>query len=159
MADIFISFIHEEKEKAEALKVFLGKKLGRGSDVFVASNMWTIYAGDDWLKKIKEELGSARVVLLMLSNEVIMRPWVNFEAGAAWLTDKTIIPVCYGGLHPGNLPKPYSNFQGLNLEDDLGSYYLVASLHHHLNLPRMCPPPFLPSDPDVAELLSAFRSS
>lgn len=118
MAEIFISFIHEEKEIAEAVKTFLREKLETHSDVFLSSDMWSIYAGEDWLKKMKEELVPAKVVLLMLSPESVRRPWVNFEAGAAWLTDKVIIPVCIRGLRPEDLPKPYSNFQGLKLEDD-----------------------------------------
>jgi hypothetical protein len=44
LADIFISFIHEEKKIAEAVKAFLGEKLEIQSDVFLASDMWTIYA-------------------------------------------------------------------------------------------------------------------
>src|SRR6266404_7466548 len=130
MADIFISFIHEEEKIAKAVKAFLQKKLQNQSGVFLASDMWAIYAGEDWLKKIKQELTSARVVLLMMSKDAVGRPWVNFEAGAAWLADKTIIPVCFGGLRMEGLAKPYSNFQGLSLEDENGPYYLVASIYH-----------------------------
>jgi len=156
LADIFISFIHEEKKIAEAVKAFLREKLEIQSDVFLASDMWTIYAGEDWLKKIKEELASARIVLLMMSKEAVSRPWVNFEAGAAWLTDKVIIPVCFGGLRMESLPKPYSNFQGLSLEDDYGPYYLVTSIHHHMKPNSLTPPPFPPSDSEVAKLRSAL---
>jgi hypothetical protein len=105
MADIFISFIHEEKNIAEAVKAFL-REHKIESDVFLASDMWAIYAGEDWLKKIKKELEFAKIVLLMMSKEAVSRPWVNFEAGAAWLTDKVMIPVCFGGLQVGSLRKP-----------------------------------------------------
>ncbi len=46
------------------------------------------------------------------------RLWVNFEAGGAWFSgDKKLIPVCIGGLSPARLPKPYSNIQGIDLQD------------------------------------------
>lgn len=159
MADIFISFIHEENKIAEAVQAFLHEKVEIQSDVFLASDMWAIYAGEDWLKRIKEELASAKVVLLMVSKESVSRPWVNFEAGAAWLADKIIIPVCFGGLRMEGLPKPYSNFQGLSLEDDYGPYYLVTSLYHHLKPNSLTPPPFSPRDPEVAKLRSALGAA
>lgn len=118
----------------------------------MASDKWAIYAGEDWLKRIKEELASAKVVVLLLNKKSIGRPWVNFEAGAAWLTEKALIPVCFGDLQKDALPKPYSNIQALSLEDDEGPYYLVTSIHHHLKPTGMTPPPFSPRDPEVSEL-------
>jgi len=62
----------------------------------------------------------------------VARPWVNFEAGAAWLADKPIIPVCYGNLSKDALPHPYSAIQALNLPSE--AYYLLKSVNHQLNL-------------------------
>jgi len=45
----------------------------------------------------------------------VARPWVNFEAGAAWLAGKKIIPVCYGNLSSDALPHPYSAIEAVNL--------------------------------------------
>jgi hypothetical protein len=95
MANIFISFIHEDEKVAEGVKRFLNEKLRIKREVFLASDQWAIYAGEDWLKKIKDELASAKVVILLLSKQSIRRPWVNFETGAAWLADKAI-PACFG---------------------------------------------------------------
>ncbi len=60
------------------------------------------------------------------------RPWVNFEAGAAWLADKKLIPVCYGNLSKDALPHPYSATQAVNLQSE--AYYLVRSVNRQLNL-------------------------
>ena len=60
------------------------------------------------------------------------RPWVNFEAGAGWLADKTIIPVCFGNLSKDALPHPYSAIQALNLASE--AYYLLKSVNRQLNL-------------------------
>jgi hypothetical protein len=158
MADIFISFIHEDEKVAEGVKRFLNEKLRIKSEVFLASDKWAIYAGEDWLKRIKEELTSAKVVVLLLSKASIGRPWVNFEAGAAWLADKAIIPVCFGDLLKDATPKPYSNIQALSLDDDDGPYYLVTSIHHHLDSP-IPPPPFSPNDSGVSALRSVLAEA
>ncbi len=112
MADIFISFIHEDEKVADAVKRFLHEKLEANSKVFLASDKWAIYAGEDWLKKIKDELASAKVVVLLLRKESVGRPWVNFEAGAAWLTEKVIVPVCFRDLQKD---APFAPFKGWGL--------------------------------------------
>jgi hypothetical protein len=146
MADVFISFIHEEEKVADALKTFLGEKLGKESSAFLSSDKWQIFAGEDWLRRITDELKSAKVVILMLSTQSVTRPWVNFEAGAAWTKGIPLIPVCFGGLSKERLPKPYSSIQALNLRDE--SYYLVSSVHHRLGLSGFSPPPFFESQDD-----------
>jgi len=51
MAKVFISFIHEEQSVAKAIETLLRQKL-KFHDVFLSSE-WQIYAGDDWLTKIR----------------------------------------------------------------------------------------------------------
>jgi TIR domain len=110
MADIFISFIHEEEAVAVAVQQLLRAFLGN-RNVFLSADEWQIFAGEQWLDRIKSELQPAKVVVLLLSPRSVQRPWVNFEAGAAWLTGKVIVPACFAGLSKGTLPKPYSNIQ------------------------------------------------
>jgi hypothetical protein len=132
---VFISFVHEDQRVATAVQRYLNARLD--VPVFLASDNWQVYRGEDWLARIRQELTAARVVVLMLSRRSVGRPWVNFEAGAAWLTSKPVIPACYGNLTKGNLPKPYSSFQGLNLRGE--SYYLLSSVAHYLGV--VAPPP------------------
>ncbi|MCJ7503362.1 MAG: toll/interleukin-1 receptor domain-containing protein [Acidobacteriia bacterium] len=129
MADIFISYVHEEAAIAEALQTYL-RDVYAGQKVFLSSDQWQIFAGDIWFDRIRAELGPAKVVILLLSKRSVARPWVNFEAGAAWLSDKKIIPVCIGDLDKGDLPKPYSSIQAVSLPED--HYYLLTSIGHHL---------------------------
>ena len=158
MADIFISHIHEEEVVAKALLCLLRKLLGSNRKAFLSSDRWQIHAGEIWLDRIKEELTSAKVVILLLSPESVKRAWVNFEAGAAWGMDKIIIPVCFNGLSKGNMPHPYSSRQGLDLEHD--GYYLVTSLHHHLTPnggSSSAPLPLLVGDETWKNLKEALR--
>jgi hypothetical protein len=133
-----MSFVHEDQKVASAVQEFL--QAGIHEEVFLSSDKSQIYAGDLWLQKIKEGLSAAEIAILMLSQRSVARPWVNFEAGAAWLADKTIIPVCYGKLSKDALPHPYSGIQKLNLP--LGAYYLVDSVNHHLKLEPISWDPF-----------------
>ena len=137
MARIFVSFVHEDEKLASAVQDLLQTELDLSEEVFLSSDKSQVYAGDLWLQKIKEALSSAEIVILMLSKRSVARPWVNFEAGAAWLADKTLIPVCYGNLSKSVLPHPYSGIQALNLLSE--AYYLLKSVTHQLNLEPMSP--------------------
>lgn len=145
MAKVFISFIHEEQDVASAVQLFLQTQL-ETREIFVSSDPWMVFAGDDWLQRIRDELRSCAVVVLLLSPNSVTRPWVNFEAGAAWLAQKPIVPASFGGLTKDQLPKPYSSIQALNLPDD--AYYLLTSVARHLGISG--PPPWLESDTDPA---------
>jgi hypothetical protein len=131
MARLFVSFVHEDEKLASIVQELLQTELNLRDEVFLSSDKSHIYAGDIWLQKIKEALSAAKVVILMLSKRSVARPWVNFEAGAAWLADKTIIPVCYGNLSKDALPHPYSGIQALSLLSE--AYYLAESVNHQLN--------------------------
>jgi hypothetical protein len=142
MAEVFISFIHEEEEVANAVRAYLDEALNElaaeKTAIFMASDQWQIYAGEIWLDRVMQELKNAKLVILMLSTESVRRPWVNFEAGGAWLRDIPLIPVCYGALTKDSLPKPYSSIQALDIPPEL--YYLATSAAHHLKL-AIAPPP------------------
>src|SRR5205809_5348152 len=139
---VFISHIHEEKEVAIALQELIYAQLGGSAlgkvECFLSSDKWQWIAGEDWLKRIKRELASADVVLLILSPQSLTRHWVNLEAGAAWVTEKTIIPAIYSGLKMKDVPRPYSDFNAVDLEDD--PYHLLRSIGENL----FYPPPLLP---------------
>jgi len=134
VARIFISFIHEELLTATALHEFIDGMLGAKAGSFLSSDEFQVYAGEEWFKRIIEELEAATVVVLVLSKKSVDRPWVNFEAGAAWLKGKKVIPVCIRDMTPGLLPKPYSNLQAVDLRYESGHRYLLRSIAHHLGV-------------------------
>jgi hypothetical protein len=147
MADIFISHIHEEAEVALALKLYFEEQmtqvLGRRPGIFVSSDRWQMRPGN-WLERIRKELDSATIVILVLSKRSIERPWVNFEAGAAWWAkpDKAMIPVCFGDLKPGEMRKPYSDLTAWDLEERLGAYHALCKALEVLHpSPWLSPPP------------------
>jgi len=134
MAQVFISFIHEEASYAKAVQSFITQILGSEAKPFLSSDKMQVYAGEKWLERIMDELEQAKVVILMLSEESVKRPWVNFEAGAAWTRGIMTIPVCFAGLRKDNLPKPYSSLQAVDLHSSGDDEYLAKSVAHHLNI-------------------------
>ncbi len=156
MANVFISFVHEEQRVAEAVQELLKGHLQRSlpNGVFLSADDWQVFAGEVWLERIRAELQEASVVILMLSPRSVERPWINFEAGAAWLAGKALLPVCFGGLSKGQMPKPYSGIQGLDLPDDW--YYLLRSVQHHLE-PAALPIPPPAGDGHLLAELCVFR--
>lgn len=135
MASIFMSFIHEEELQVLQVRLFIHSVLGHQVESFMSSDRSIIYAGEDWMAKIFGELKSAKVLLSMLSPTSVTRPWINFEAGAAWMKDTKVIPVCFGGMTVAQLPKPYSSLQAVDISSHDGAYYLVNSIAHYLALP------------------------
>jgi hypothetical protein len=78
------------------------RELNLSEEVFLSSDKSQIYAGDLWLQKIKEALSAAELVILMLSQRSVARPWVNFEAGPrGWRTKRLFrsATVIYRRMH------------------------------------------------------------
>src|ERR1700682_1979280 len=127
MANVFISFIHEDQDYAQTVQNFITRILGTEAHPFLSSDKLQIYAGEKWIDRIMDELKDAKVVLLILSERSGKRPWVNFEAGAAWTRQIAIIPVCIGGFKKDDLPKPYSSLQAVDLQISGDDEYLARS--------------------------------
>ena len=57
------------------------------------------------------------MLLVILSPTALSSPWVNFEAGAAWIRRALVIPCCIGQVRKSSLPAPYGHLQGVDLDD------------------------------------------
>jgi hypothetical protein len=132
-ARVFISFVHEDKDVAEGVQRMLGDVLKLEREVFLSADQTQLLAGDVWLDKIRAALDSCEILLVLLSERSINRAWVNFEAGAAWLARKPVIPICIGRMSKEFLPQPYAGIQAVDLP--YGAHYLLTSIHRHLDLP------------------------
>src|SRR5205809_126270 len=116
----FISHITEEARTAAKLKAALARDFLQMLDVFVSSDGESISAGDDWLESIDKALEQSALMLILCSPSSIRRPWINFEAGAAWMRKIPLIPLCHAGLTPRDLPAPLSFRQGLLMTEARG---------------------------------------
>ena len=131
-ARVFISYVHEDKDIAQAVQSLLSSTLNIEKEVFLSADQTQVLAGHVWLDRIREALQSCELLLLLLSERSINRAWVNFEAGAVWLARKPVIPICIGRMLIEFLPQPYAGMQSVRLPSD--AHYLLTSIHHHLAL-------------------------
>ncbi len=140
---VFLSHLSEERVVATALKERLTRDFLGLIDVFVSSDGESIAAGEQWLISIETALAECDLLITLCSPHSIRRPWVNFEAGAAWMRKIPIIPVCHAGLTASDLPMPLSLRQGVLLGEPEGLSRLYTQVARVLN----CQPP--PSDFEI----------
>jgi len=115
MASVFISFVHEDQKIADAIKYLIQEELEPDGPVFLSSDLGQVRPGEQWVDKIRTALESCEVLISLLSARSIKRPWINFEAGAAWIQKRPVIPVCFGKMSKASLPQPYSGMQAVAL--------------------------------------------
>jgi TIR domain len=108
---VFISHITEEKEIAVAFKELIESSFLGMLDVFVSSDEDSIRMGQKWLDRISNGLKTCTVEIVLCSPKSILRPWINFEAGAGWVRDIPVIPLCHSGIEPAKLPMPLNLLQ------------------------------------------------
>jgi hypothetical protein len=142
MADIFISHVEEEKRIASAVERCIAEILEPcpAPSIFLSSNIFKLVGGEKFEDRITKELHDCRIFIAMCSDLSFSKHWVHIETGAAWAMGKPVVPVCYGGKDKGNLPRPYSSFHAINLDDDL--YNLIIAVSQQLALMPPPPPPF-----------------
>lgn len=109
---VFISHIAPEKEIAIAFKELIEASFLGMIDVFVSSDEHSIGMGQRWLEDITKALKTCSIEILLCSPQSVTRPWINFEAGACWIRDIPVIPLCHSGIEPTTLPLPLNLCQG-----------------------------------------------
>ena len=112
---IFISHITEEAGIAAMLKLRMTEDFLGQLTAFLSSDTESIAAGEEWFSSVSGALRNSSIFIVLCSPVAVSRPWVNFEAGAAWMREIPVIPICFGGLRPRDLPMPLSARQGLEL--------------------------------------------
>ena len=112
---IFISHAHIHAELAILLKKIILDIFPMAS-VFVSSDDKSIDLGDKWLDKVNESLKSCEVMFVLLSKDSIHRSWIAFETGVGWAKGIKVVPICFDGLLIKDLPLPFSQLSGVNIE-------------------------------------------
>jgi hypothetical protein len=112
---VFVSHIKEEQELALQVKNFIEDAFLGIIEVFVSSDENSIPLGQKWLDDITEALKCCIIEIVICSPKSVERPWINFEAGAGWIRDIPVIPLCHSGIQPSNLPMPLNLLQAANL--------------------------------------------
>jgi hypothetical protein len=108
---VFISHITPEKEIAIAFKELVEMSFLGMIEVFVSSDENSIGMGQRWLENITNALKTCSIEIVLCSEKSVKRPWINFEAGAGWIRDIPVIPLCHSGMEPSKLPLPLNMLQ------------------------------------------------
>lgn len=126
---VFISHITEETALAEIIKSHINKDFLGLMDIFVSSDKESISAGSKWLDEVGIGLKNAKIEIILCSHASVERPWINFEAGAGWVKEIPVIPVCHTGMRKVELPIPLNMLQAVDLKnkDDIERVYKVLS--------------------------------
>lgn len=115
---VFISHIFEEREIATALKALLESCFIGLMEVFVSSDPDSISPGQKWLDRISFGLKKCSIEVVVASKVSVRRQWVNFEAGAGWVRDIPVIPICHSGMTHDTLPPPLNSLQAADATDE-----------------------------------------
>ena len=130
---IFISHAAANSNIAEALAECLAAA-DSTIDTFVASRPGDIRADENWIQEIEGTLREADAYIVLLTPESVLRPWVNFEFGAAWLSDKPFVCARIASLSFDEIPLPIHARQIYSLEDAEDLTAIIESLG--LSLPN-----------------------
>ena len=132
---VFISHITEEAALASVLKHWVESTFLGQVDVFVSKH--DISSGEQWFRRLEEELTEAKAMLVLCSERSVSMPWINFETGAGHIKGIPVIPICYAGVTVDTLPVPLLFFQGLDARaEDIG-VKVITDLAKHLGYTRV----------------------
>lgn len=118
--NIFISHIHENEPVAIKLKESLNAIFSDEINVFISGDPENIPPGQDWYTTIIDGIRRCDCMVILCSPDSVERKWIYFEAGAAAVLDRKIIPICFAGLNAGGLPSPlnYIRSQAIDTDDE-----------------------------------------
>lgn len=129
---IFISHIFEHKKLAMHFKIHIQQAFDNQVDVFVSSDIHNIAGGDEWKKQIKQALRNSSLFIALLNDLSLKRHWINLEIGCAWISDVPILALCMQDTKAGSLPKPYDDFQALDISSPYFYEELLVSIEKQL---------------------------
>lgn len=126
----FISFSTESELLAEFIKKFIVHMFPDLHPFFISSSPDSIPVGTDWMNSMQKALSSAKIMFVLASKKSLIRPWINFEIGAAWSRNIPIVFLCYDDLSPESLPLPFAMRQAISLSRDEPERCLVKMVKH-----------------------------
>ncbi len=106
-------FISHAKANRNIARSFANTLEATCKDVttFLASRPGDIRADEDWLGGIERALQEADTYIILLTPESVLRPWVNFEAGAAWFFQRQLVFIRIQALSTDDIPSPINSRQ------------------------------------------------
>jgi hypothetical protein len=129
VADIFISYSQNDRERARLLAALLEAE---GYSVWWDASL---LGGESFRKTIMTELGTARAAIVVWTENAIQSDWVMSEAGRAH-ADRKLIPVKTKALTYRDIPPPFDN---MHIEDADDREKILAAVAAVLAKPEAAP--------------------
>jgi len=115
MPELFISHAAVDKNLSAFIEACL-RPLLPNTAIFRTTRVDQIPAGRPWLEFIHQHVKTADKFIIVLTPASVHRPWISFETGAAWATDRLLIPVV-AGMRKEAVPEPLRSLQLLSIEN------------------------------------------
>ena len=137
MNKLFISHTNEESKIAIVIKEKIQIHFLGIIDVFVSSDYEGIPLGKLWIDEIKNALNNCDMMISIVSEESISRPWINLEFGFAISRNIPVVFICHGELIVSTLKKPYADYMSINLSDKKFLHKLFFDISKHYKIPKV----------------------
>lgn len=114
---VFLSHAHSDGELARALQALVSTAYSGLVDVFTtadASPSGGLQPGDEWYRRIHEELNKSESVWVLATKTSIARPWIYWEAGIGRALRREGPTVVRVGLGTNEVPQPLSALQSFD---------------------------------------------
>lgn len=110
---VFPSHAASDEHIALLLKAEVERRLP-GVKVFCSSDPADLPPGTKWSSEIQQALQESAMLIFVASDRGLQRPWVWFECGTFWFTEKKIMPLCLGEVRKNALGPPLSELQAID---------------------------------------------
>ena len=122
MTRIFISHSHSDEAIAQKLFDFLIAAFPefREEDILCTSdpNSGLSFDSNTISDQLKRNLKGAGALVGLITTDSLRSPWIPFEIGAFWPTEKTIVLILGPGLTPETLSGPLKGWHSICIEND-----------------------------------------
>lgn len=112
---IFISHASVDVGIAEYLETTI-RQIMPQVEVFRTTRVGQIPSGTEWFPSIMAGLKTADKYLVLLTPWGMSRPWVSFETGAAWMSNRPLVTVVAGEMSKAKVVEPLKFLQLLSIE-------------------------------------------
>ncbi|MGK7899655.1 MAG: hypothetical protein AB4372_40080 [Xenococcus sp. (in: cyanobacteria)] len=140
MTRIFISHSHLDEEIADLLIDFLSESIEISKKEIRCTsdpNHGLDFSSSSISDQLKNDLNNAGALIIIATIDSLRSPWILFEVGSFWTTDKLVAPIIGPGLTFADLPGPLKGYRSIRIEDEDVSYQLnelINQLSRKLNL-------------------------
>jgi hypothetical protein len=91
-------------------------------------------AGDNWYSEIHHKVENSNILIALITQNSIDRPWLYYEAGIAKGFKKVVVPVCIG-IKREDIKSPLSELQAYQLTDKKSFEEFLGRILHLLGFP------------------------